>query len=77
MAEKLITSKKLAEILSPETPLFFMYGSGVGAFKKYKCNQCHYASSLADDLRIHLKRTVEKSETNATNATMLPLLQAI
>ena len=26
LAEKPITSNKLAEILSPETPLFFMYG---------------------------------------------------
>ena len=38
--------------------------------KSSKCNQCDYASSQGSDLRKHLRRTVEKSQTYATNATM-------
>ena len=42
-----------------------------------KCSQWDSASSEADDLRVPLKCTVEKSRTNATNATMYPFKQAI
>ena len=45
--------------------------------KSNKCNQCDFASSDASNLRKHLKRIVEKSQTNATIATMPPLMQAI
>ena len=45
--------------------------------KSNKCGRCDSASSEADSLRAHLKRTVEKSQINATNATMHPFKQAI
>ena len=45
--------------------------------KQNKCNQCDFASSQAGNLRTHLKHTVEKSQTNATNATFHPFRQAI
>ena len=50
--------------------------------KSNKCNQCDYASSHSGNFRNHLKThshcvTVEKSQTNATNATMHPLRSAI
>ena len=45
--------------------------------KSHKCNQCDYESSGAEVLRGHLKHTEEKSQTNAANATMHPLKQAI
>ena len=41
--------------------------------KSNKCNQCGYEFSVKSSL----KYTVEKSQTNATNATMHPLRQAI
>ena len=44
--------------------------------KSHKCNQCDYASSQASALRIHLKGTVEKNQTSATNVTMHHLRQA-
>ena len=37
--------------------------------KSYKCIQCDYASSHADNLRTHLK-THSGEEKNATNVTM-------
>jgi len=37
--------------------------------KSNKCSQCDYASIYASTLRTHLKHTVEKSQTNASNAT--------
>ena len=42
-----------------------------------KCSQCDFASSYASNLRTHLKRTAEKSQTNATNVTLHLLVQAI
>ena len=42
--------------------------------KSNKCNQCDYAYSEQGDLR---RRTVEKSQTNATNVTFHLLWQAI
>ena len=42
-----------------------------------KCNQCDYATSCADVLKTHLKTHSGKSQTNATNANMHALLQAI
>ena len=45
--------------------------------KSNKCNQCVFASADAGNLRTHLKNTVEKNQTNATNATMYPFCQAI
>ena len=45
--------------------------------KSNKCNKCDFASSYVSALRTHLECTVEKSQTNATNATMHPLMQAV
>ena len=49
--------------------------------KPNKCNQCDYAfaSSQASDLRRHLKMhsAVEKSQTNATNVTLYPIIEAL
>ena len=42
--------------------------------KPNKCYQCDFAYSQASNLRTHLKHTVEKNQTNATNATMRPLI---
>ena len=39
-----------------------------------KCYQCDFASSQAGNI---WKRTVEKSQTNATSVIMHPLVQAI
>ena len=44
--------------------------------KSNKCNQCDYASSETSNLRRHLKTTVEKSQTNAANVILHPLMQA-
>ena len=44
--------------------------------KSNNCSQCDYASSRADTLSQHLK-TVEKSKKNATNVTLLPLMQTL
>ena len=38
------------------------------------CNICDYASSYKNHLRQHIKRTVQKIQTNATNTT-IPLLR--
>ena len=45
--------------------------------KTHKCYQCDYASSQAGNLKTHLKNTVEKKQTNATNATMHSLMQVL
>ena len=45
--------------------------------KPNKCNLCDYASAHASNLRTHLKTHSGKSQTNATNANMHALLQAI
>ena len=45
--------------------------------KSNKCNQCAYVSNEAGDLRTHMKNTVVKNQTDATNATLHPLRQAI
>ena len=45
--------------------------------KPNKCNLCDYASAHAGNLRTHLKTHSGKSQTNATNANMHALLQAI
>ena len=45
--------------------------------KSNKCNLCDYASSRAGNLKAHLKLTLQTNHTNATNAIMHPLGQAI
>ena len=45
--------------------------------KSNKCNQCDYASSRAGNLMKHIKIHVVKSQTNAANVIMHPLMQAI
>ena len=44
--------------------------------KSNKCNQCDYVYFRASDLNKHLRK-VEKSQTNATNATMPTFWQVI
>ena len=45
--------------------------------KLNKCNQCDYASTQANTLRAHVKPTVEKSQTDATNVCLHPLIQVL
>ena len=45
--------------------------------KSNKCNQCDFACSQAGTLKRHLKMHSEKSPTNATNATLPFLRNAI
>ena len=45
--------------------------------KSNKCNKCDFASSYVSALRTHLECTVEKSQTNAINATMHLLAQSV
>ena len=45
--------------------------------KLNKCNQCDYASTQANTSRAHVKPTVEKSQTNATNVCLHPLIQVL
>ena len=45
------------------------------AIKSHKCNQCSYSSSRTGHLETN--STMEKSQINATNVTMHPLLQAL
>ena len=40
--------------------------------KSNKCNKCDFASFYVSAFRTHLECAVEKSQTNATNATMHP-----
>ena len=42
-----------------------------------KCNQCDYASSQAGHLKRHLKTHNGKRQTNATDVTLHPLMQAL
>ena len=42
--------------------------------KSNKCNICDYASSYKNHLRQHIKSTVQKIQTNATNTT-IPFLR--
>ena len=46
-------------------------------YKSYECNQCDYAFSRQEIWGHIWKRTLEKSQINATNATMHLLGQAI
>ena len=47
------------------------------AEKSNRCDWCNYACPHASSLRKHFKPTLEKSQTNATNVIMHPLVEAL